>query len=534
MQSVMKHNFSKVPQVDRPRSSFDRSHGYKTTFDCDYLIPFYTDEVLPGDTFNVNATLFARANTLLVPIMDNMYLDTFYFFVPWRLVWANFPKFMGEQVDPGDSTDYQIPVLTSRAATVGTISDYFGLPIGPTLSNVSGLFHRAYARIWNSWFRDENLQDSEAAGTDTGDGPNDRLINPVLKRCKRHDYFTSALPWPMKPNALGSEISMPLGTSATVLTSSSDLVTSTSYPLHVRDASSGAALSTTYNLGQASGVVTTMNASTGGAIASGDVFPSNLYADLSSATAASISSLREAFQLQRMMELEARCGTRYPEIIMGHFGVRDPQFAVLQRPEFLGGGRSPLNVTPVAQTGEAGTTAQGNLAAYGTIASSRNGFTKSFTEHGCIIGILCVTADLTYQQGLPRMFSRSTKWDFFWPSLQNLSEQAILNKEIYYQGTSADEDVFGYIGRYDEYRHKNSQITGKLRSTYATSLDLWHMSEEFSTLPTLSSTFIQSNTPFARSIAVPSEPHFVLDSYIQCHTVRAMGTYAIPGMIDHF
>lgn len=522
MRSVMEHKFSEVPQANIPRSAFNRTHTHKSTFDCNKLVPFYIDEVLPGDTFVVNATLFARLATPIYPIMDNMYMDTFYFYVPLRILWDNFERFMGWQRDPGDSTDYTIPVCTSTTVSAGCIADYFGIPVGPTMDDVSCLFHRAYFKIWNEWFRDENLQDSIWIGYSTGDGPDNCIGAQLRTRGKRHDYFTSCLPWPQK----GDAISLPLGTEADVIYDHNN-----TNPWRGKKASDGtdatAASARQLDIDAAANMEVT-----GSYDLQWDP-RGNLITDLTTATAATINSIREAFQLQKLMERDARGGTRYIELVKAHFGVTSPDFRV-QRPEYLGGNSVPVIITPVQQTSETSGTPQGNLAAYGTVGSTRNGFTKSFTEHGIIIGLVNVRADLTYQQGLHKMFRRSTKYDFYWPALAHLGEQEVLNSEIYFQGTSADDDVFGYQERYAEYRYYPSKITGQMRSNHGTSLDAWHLSQEFGSLPLLDDTFITEATPLDRAIAVPSEPHFVFDSFIECKAVRPMPVYSVPGLIDHF
>jgi len=506
--SVMKHQFSQVPKVSTPRSTFNRTHSHKTTFDGGKLIPFYVDEVLPGDTFNVNANLFGRLATPIVPVMDNIYLDTHYFFVPNRLVWDNFQKFMGEQENPDDSTDYLVPQLTANHPE-GSLGDYFGLPVNIANIKANALFFRSYNLIFNQWFRDENLQDSVTVNKgDSGDSISDYSI---LRRGKRHDYFTSALPWPQK----GPGVELPLGSTAPIIGSED----TTKMPV-IKYSS----VLNTYNVQQDSD--------------GGFTQEQTLSADLSNATAATINSLRQAFQLQRLAEKDARGGTRYTEIVRSHFNVTSPD-ARLQRPEFLGGRTSRLDITPVAQTNATGThaatgeTPQGNLAGFGTVAQTNDGFTKSFTEHGIIIGLCSVRADLTYQKGINRMFSRRTKYDYYWPTLAHLGEQEILNKEIYAQGTSADEDVFGYQERWAEYRYYPSKITGKFRSDATGSLDVWHQSQDFASLPQLNSTFIEDNPPLDRLSAVTSEPNILLDSHIEVRTARAMPTYSVPGLIDH-
>lgn len=579
--SPRSNRFSMIPSVNLKRSVFDRSHDYKTTLDSGYLVPFYVDEVLPGDSFKLNVATFARMNTPIVPFMDNVYLETFFFFVPTRLVWDNWEKFNGEQKNPGDSTDFLVPTLSNSGRAFnfqnGSIFDYFGLPTNVAIPTapvpgvesdnlvwISALPFRAYNLIWNEWFRDENLQNS--VNVPTGDGP-DLISNfNLLKRGKRHDYFTSALPWPQK----GPAVDVGLSGNAPVTgfdnvqfdVNGSSLLSAASPQPGIRatwdDGTYKRALGTVRGSGSfSSNAYLGMSEDTGGEGSnmtdffitelrgnfssndlslnpqpvSGDGF---LYADLSGVNAITINDLRQAFQIQKLLERDARGGTRYTEILRSHFGVISPD-ARLQRPEYLGGSRSRINIVPVQQTSNTNDVSpQGNLAAYGLASDVRKGFNKSFVEHGYIIGLVNIRADLTYQQGLNRMWSRRSRFDFYWPSLAHLGEQAILNKEIYVSGTVTDNQVFGYQERYAEYRYYPSMITGKLRSTDPQTLDVWHLAQKFDSLPTLSSQFIEENPPIKRALAVQNEPEFFLDFWFDCKCARPMPVYGVPGLVDHF
>ncbi|AXH73681.1 MAG: major capsid protein [Microviridae sp.] len=516
------HQFSQIPRAEIQRSSFDRSRGYKTTLDPAYLYPVFFDEVLPGDTYSVSMTGFARLSTPLKPIMDNAYFNTFFFFVPNRLVWDNWQRLNGEQTNPGDSTDYLVPEIIAPAGGFAhsSIYDYFGLPVGAAGVRIAAFHFRAYNLIWNEWFRDENLQ--ARVVTNKGDGPDTSTDYTLLKRGKRHDYFTSSLPWPQK----GESVSIPLGTTAPILANAGGMPV-----FHV---GSGGPTNLAGTTGNNSVTFSSGQTATGAALWSDP----QLHADLSTATAATINQLRQAFQIQRLYERDARGGTRYTEIVRSHFGVVSPD-ARLQRPEYLGGGQSDVNVSPIAQTGAtrpdiAETTPQGNLAAIGTSTMHGHGFSKSFTEHGVLVGLICVRADLSYQQGLNRMWSRRSRFDFYWPALSHIGEQAVLSQEIFCDGTAADQTVFGYQERYAEYRYAPSVITGQFRSSDPESLDVWHLSQDFSTRPLLNPAFIQENPPFTRVVAVPNEPIFIFDSYFRVRCARPMPVYGVPGMIDHF
>ena len=522
------HSFAQVPSMNMQRSKFNRSFAVKDTLDFDELVPIFVDEMLPGDTVNLNVKSFARLATQVVPLMDNMYIDYFFFFVPNRLVWNNWEKFNGAQDDPGDSIDYLIPTITINDGSgfqVGSLYDHMGIPTDVDDITINALPLRAYQLIWNEWFRDQNLQNSIDVAK--GDGPDTATDYTVLKRAKKHDYFTSALPWPQK----GDAVVLPLGTEAPVLGIGKSNQNWLSGSVGVYDSGGNNPSYTKYQQANLSGTDRDWF------MEGGDTNYPNIRADLSNATAATINQLREAFMVQSLLELDARGGTRYVEIIKAHFNVVSPDFR-LQRPEFLSGGTTSISQHPVAQTSETGTTAQGNLAAFSTAANMGNniGFTKSFTEHGYVIGLVQARADVTYQQGLNRMWSRSTRYDFFWPKLQQLGEQTILNKEIYATGVTATDDaVFGYQERYAEYRYKPSEIRGQFRSTYSSSLDVWHLAEEFSTAPALNSTFIESNTPIERSLTVAaSYPHLLFDAWFDYKHARPMMTYGVPATLGRF
>lgn len=531
--SSNQQHFAKIPSANFERSTFDRSSTYKTTFDAGKLIPFFVDEVLPGDTMNLKSNFLARLATPITPYMDNVYLDVHYFFVPNRLVFNNWEKMNGAQEDPGDSTDFLTPQLdaTTHASGFGiqSIYDYMGLPVLvtniPQADMPNALLPRAYNLIWNEWFRDENLQNSLTV--DKSDGP-DTTAYAIQSRGRRKDYFTSCLPWPQK----GPAVSIPLGSLAPVqgigkfnknwVTGPQDV-----WETNTTAAQSYAKYTTTASSGSDNTHYIEEDPNKAG-------YP-GIYANLDEATAATINSLREAFQLQRLFERDARGGTRYVEILLSHFGVVSPDFR-LQRPEYLGGGTMDVNVNPIAQTSESTTgNPQGNLASF-AVASGRKGFTHSFVEHGHVIGLISVRAETTYQQGLNRMWSRRTRFDYYWPTLAHLGEQAVLNKEIYIQGgasSTIDNTAFGYQERWAEYRYRPSTVTGKFRSNDPQSLDFWHLALDFTALPTLAG-LIPETPPIERIVAVTDEPEFILDSYTTIKHTRPMPTYSVPGLIDHF
>ena len=570
------NRFSQIPNSPIQRSVFDRSHDYKTTMDAGYLIPFFVDEVLPGDTFKLRVNAFVRMNTLIAPFMDNVFMDTFFFFVPTRLVWDHWQRFCGEQKKPGDSTDFLIPQISgSPNFAVGTIYDYMGLPTGVSLdsqiSPVNSLPLRAYNLIYNEWFRDENLIDSVAVPT--SDGPDDIGTYKLLRRAKRHDYFTSALPWPQKGpsvdvgltgNApvvgfgedqrwnflsnnnysgtqavLGNPVDVLDNVGLQVFTNREQFSTAHMIPI-MQETNQSGRWANIGNQDQSNGNDITPTRAIRG---DGFYFPNGIfqntsgvqpYADLSGVSAISINDLRQAFQIQKFYEKWARGGSRYTETLRVMFNVISPD-ARLQRPEYLGGTHSRVNVVPTAQTSSTDSVSpQSNLSAFGVLGDSAHGFNKSFVEHGYVIGLCCLRADITYQQGMNRMWSRRQLFDFYWPTLAHLGEQVVYNREIYAQGNSDDQGVFGYQERYAEYRYKPSMITGKLRSTDAQSLDVWHLAQKFDSLPKLNQDFIEENPPINRVIAVQNEPQFFADFWFDLKTSRPMPVYSVPGLVDHF
>jgi len=517
MKSVMNHSFAKAPTVTTPRSVFNRSHGFKSTFDAGYLVPIFNDLAIPGDSMQLNVTGFGRLSTPTYPIMDNMIMDTFFFAVPIRLIWDNFKKQMGEQVDPGDSISYACPQITLNNVSNETLYDYFGFPTKIAANyTVNNFLGRSYNLIWNTWFRDENLQDS--AVVDHDDGPDNSADYVLLRRNKRHDYFTSCLPQLQK----GDAVQLSLGTVADVVPSSSPTPRFTI----------GTDTDLTLRQDGASNVVWGNSA---GSPTGTDGYwqTTGLETDLSTATASTVNELRQAIQIQRLLERDMRSGTRYIEIIKSHYGVSSEDMRH-QRPEYLGGGSTPINISPVARTDSS----PGALGAVGTMQFRGHGFSKSFTEHCIVIGMACIRADLNYQEGIERWHDIQTRYDWYWPSLAHLGEMAVLNREIYIDaatiGAGTDDDVFGYQERYADLKYKPSKITGKLRSNDAASLDAWHLAVEFGATPTLDDTFMQENPPIDRVIVTPTEPHFIYDSYLNYRHTRPIPVYSIPGYIDHF
>lgn len=554
-------HFSLSPHVDISRSRFDRSASLKTSFNAGDVVPFFLEEVLPGDTFSVDTSKVVRMQTLLTPMMDNVYLDTYYFFVPNRLVWDHWKEFCGENTESAwiPQTEYTMPQITSPADTgwnVGTLADYFGIPTGVAGLSVSALPFRAYALIINEWFRDQNLQDplvvptddSTVAGVNTG-----IFVTDVAKggkpfiAAKYHDYFTSALPAPQK----GPDVAIPVAQAASYpvypLAQSVSPSGADSLKWQKRDGSNFSYNSLQYGVfgvssdfsdGAPVSDSTFLKEVQVGANTVQDVIPANLWAVADgNAAAATINQLRLAFQIQKFYERQARGGSRYTEVVRSFFGVTSPD-ARLQRPEYLGGNRVPINVNQIVQQSgtESSGTPQGTVVGQSLTTDKHSDFTKSFTEHGFIIGVMVARYDHTYQQGLNRLWSRKDKFDFYWPVFANIGEQAIKNKEIFAQGTDKDNEVFGYQESWAEYRYKPNMVTGEMRSAYAQSLDVWHLADDYSTLPSLSDSWIREDKAnIDRVLAVTSavSNQFFADIYVKNYCTRPMPMYSVPGLIDH-
>ena len=533
------HSFAMVPAPSIPRSRFDRSFTVKDTMEFDYLNPIFVDEVLPGDTVNLNINTFVRLATQKVPILDNLWVDYYFFYCPSRLLWTNWKKFMGEQDNPGDSISYTIPQVTipANGPEVGELADKFGLPTDVAAGySANALPFRMYNKVWNEWFRDQNLQNSVTLNL--GDGPDTLSDTVLLKVAKKPDYFTTASTAPQKGSA--STISL----SGTPTVSGTGNLSIPGMNLEFRTATSGGGSTRTLTSaagGPGSSVFDSIG--DGSQIHSWNPAQNVAFSSIASGLSVgvtgvdiSVNDLRLGILVQSLLELMMIGGTRYVEIILAHFGVVSPDFR-LARSEFLGGGSSRINIHPVAQTAiTSGSNALAQLGAFGTSSSSGQniGFSKSFTEHGYIMALCSARADVTYQQGLNKMWSRSDRFTFYWPKLQQLGEQVVYKGELLTKGTSYDTEVFGYQERHAEYRYRPSEIHGKFRSQYATSIDQWHMAEELSGSPALNSTFIVRNTPIDRSIAVTGEPALLFDAWIQYFHARPMMTYAIPATLGRF
>ena len=534
--------------LDIARSTFRRDHSVKLSFNVGDVIPFYVDEVLPGDTFQVKTSMVARLQTLLTPMMDNLYLDTYFYFVPNRIVWQHWRELMGENTQSAwiPTTEYSVPQVTAPSGgwSIGSIADYMGIPTGVANLSVNALPFRAYALIMNEWFRDENLSDPLNIPVDDATLAGSNGTNYItdvakggmpFKAAKFHDYFTSALPAPQK----GPDVAIPVGQGGNLPVvplsdKVSDSLLTQNYTAKFMDGSptrdSGIFFST-------SGTQTSVNVSTSGQGASIPVID-NLWAIQSgSVTAATINQLRMAFQVQKLYEKDARGGTRYIEILKSHFGVTSPD-ARLQRPEYLGGNRIPVNINQVVQNSATQTdgTPLGDTAAFSVTTDVHGDFIKSFVEHGFVIGVMVARYDHTYQQGLERFWSRRDRLDYYFPVFANIGEQPILNKEIYAQGTAQDDEVFGYQEAWADYRYKPSRVAGEMRSKAPTSLDVWHLADEYTQLPKLSDAWIREDkTNVDRVLAVTSSVsnQMFADLYVQCKATRPMPMYSIPGLIDH-
>ncbi len=545
--------FSINPDITIDRSKFNRDCSVKTSFNVGELIPFYIDEVLPGDTFQVKTSFIARLQPLVTAPMDNLYLDTYYFFVPNRLVWEHWRELMGENSESAwiPQTEYEVPQILSPNGgwNIGTIADYFGIPTGVNNIRVSALPFRAYSLIVNEWFRDQNLKDpldtpkgdATVKGVNTGNYITDCAKGGLpFKAAKLHDYFTSCLPSPQR----GPDVLLPLGNDAPVFTGVHNSFTSfptvgssnLAYPLSWFNADTGGELKVNADLGIDSTGSTVAVVDTGNFSDQPRLTPANLHVDLSQATGSSINQLRLAFQLQKMYEKDARGGTRYQEMIKSHFGVSSPD-ARLQRPEYLGGERVPININPVIQTsGTTTTSPQGTVAGMSVTSDSHGDFIQSFTEHGLIIGLCVARYEHTYQQGLNRLWSKKSRTDFYLPVLANIGEQPVRNVEIYAQGTAADNEVFGYQEAWADYRYKPSIVTSEMRSNHDKTLDSWHFADNYASQPYLSSDWIdEDKAPVDRALAVQSSVsnQIFADFFIQNETTRPMPVYSIPGLIDH-
>ena len=536
--------FGMVPRNDVPRSAFDIRHTHKTTFAQGALVPVYVDEVLPGDSMRVRMSAFARLATPIVPFMDNLVLESFFFFVPNRLVWENWQRFMGEKNSLTDTTDFLVPTVPVTVATGGptTLFDYFGITMDPLSGgslSVNALPFRAYNLIYNEWFRDQDLQ--APVTVSTGDGPDSVLSYSVLNRGKRHDYFTSARPWPEKPTkASGPGANMdPRIPGQGFLMWQAGSSPMAAAPVSGISVVSGATTIAGSATATESGVRTvTTFANVYDPAAANKLRVNAIAANGAPDIKVFVNDIRRAAMIQTFMEQNARGGTRYTEILRSHFGVLSPD-ARLQRPEFLGGGRTFVAINPVAQTApeSGGSTVLGELGALGTVMGNEHGFSGSFVEHGYIIGLVNVRADLTYQQGVRRMWFRQTMYDFYFPVFAHLGEQAIMRQEIYANSTTTDnQTVFGYQERYAEYKYHPSRTSGHMRSWSSTPLDMWHLAEQFSAAPTLNAAFVVDQAPMDRVLQVDTvaNQEFLFDSVFEARMVRPMPMFSIPGFGSRF
>ena len=547
-------HFSQVPRADIARSRFDRSSSIKTSFNVGELIPFYVDEVLPGDTFTVDTSKVVRMQTMITPIMDNVYLDTYWFYVPSRILWTHWRELMGENRESAwiPKTEYSVPQVTAPSGgwSVGSIADYMGIPTGVSNLSVNALPFRAYAEICNEWFRDQNLQDPINIPYDdaTLAGSNgDNYLTDLVKggkpfiAAKYHDYFTSCLPGPQK----GPDVELPIGNLPDIPVSTGDAhFTSVSDYPQVTFASPSLAGNGDFALylsKSSSGPAALRAGSQDSSVSStnGTIRPNNLWAFGSDASlsAATVNQLRLAFAIQKFYERDARSGTRYVEILKSHFGVTSPD-ARLQRPEYLGGNRIPININQIVQQSATveGSTPQGTPVGLPQTADTHSDFTKSFVEHGFVIGLMVARYDHTYQQGLDRMWSRKTRFDYYFPVFANIGEQPVLNKEIFAQGNAEDDEVFGYQEAWADYRYRPSRVTGQMRSQYAQSLDVWHLADDYSQLPALSADWIKEDAATVdRVLAVTSSvsDQLFADVYVKMRCVRPMPVFSVPGLIDH-
>lgn len=544
------HFATNPTSIDMPRSSFDRDSSVKTSFNVGDVVPFYLDEVLPGDTFSIDTSKVVRLQTLITPMMDNLYLDTYWFFVPNRLVWSHWKEFMGENTQSAwiPETEYNVPQITAPSGgwNVGTLADFFGLPTGVSGISVSALPFRAYGLVMNEWFRDQNLSDplnipvdeATVTGVNTGNYITDVVKGGMpFKAAKFFDYFTSCLPSPQK----GPDVTIQLAQGDYPVTRTANENVSVSWlgagvpynPVTIHSLRNGT--------NKASIDLITSNSPQSGIEGDLSLFLpagiTNMSASIPELGIVTINQLRMAFQIQKFYERQARGGSRYIETIKAFFGVTSPD-ARLQRPEYLGGNRVPININQIVQQSatQSGTTPQGNVSGMSLTVDTHSDFTKSFVEHGYIMGLMVARYDHTYQQGIERHWSRKTKFDYYWPVFANIGEQAVLNKEIYADGSSADDEVFGYNEAWADYRYKPNRVVSEMRSAYAQSLDSWHLADDYSSLPSLSDEWIREDSSNVdRVLAVQSSVanQLFADIFVRNRTTRPMPLYSIPGLIDH-